>query len=145
MYDEGQNNPADYTDLLGQRSLDETNILSSEIALNNTKLELKRLLNLDGDINIDESSVLLDLTKYGLSSEQVFQDALNSLATFKARELRVDAAKKGISVARAQYIPEISVFGQLNTNYSSAAQTFTEVGSTIVETDAFVICSFVPR
>jgi outer membrane protein len=137
-YDEGQNNPADYTDLLGQKSLDETNILSSKIALNNAKLELTRLLNLDGEIQLDESSMLLDLSKYGLSSEQVYQDALQSLATFKARELRVEAAKKGISVARAQYIPEVSLFGQLNTNYSSAAETFTEAGSSIVETDAFV-------
>ena len=137
-YDEGQNNPADYTDLLGQKSLDETSILSSQISLNNAKLELARLLNLDGEIRIDESSVLLDLSKYGRSSEQVYQDALQSLATFKARELRVEAAKKGISVARAQYIPQVSIFGQLNTNYSSAAETFTEVGSSIVETGDFV-------
>ena len=138
MYDEGQANPADYTDLLGQKSLDETSILSSEIALNNAKLDLTQLLNLDGEILIDESSMLLDLSKYGLSSEEVYKDALNSLATFKARELRVEAAKKGISVARAQYIPQISLFGQLNTNYSSAAETFTEVGSSIVETGDFV-------
>jgi len=137
-YDEGQNNPADYTDLLGQRSLDETSILSSEIALNNAKLELARLLNLDGHIQIDESSMLLDLSKYGLSSEQVYQEALQSLATFKARELRVKAAKKGISVARAQYIPQVSIFGQLNTNYSSAAQIFSEAGTSIVETGDFV-------
>ena len=138
MYDEGQNNPADYTDLLAQKSLDETGILSSEIALNNAKLELVRLLNLDGDIEVDESSMLLDISKYGVSSDQVFQDALQSLATFKARELRVEAAKKGMSVARSQYIPEVSLFGQLNTNYSSAAQTFNQVGTELIETGAFV-------
>jgi outer membrane protein len=138
MYDEGQNNPADYTDLLGQKASDETSVLSSQIALNNAKLELTQLLNLEGDIEIDESAMLLDLSKYGFSSDQVYQDALESLATFKARELRVEAAEKGINVARAQYIPEISIFGQLNTNYSSAAQTFSEVGSSIIETGAFV-------
>lgn len=138
MFEEGQNNPADYSDLLGQKAADETSVLSSQIALNNAKLELTQLLNLDGDIQIDESAMLLDLSKYGFSSDQVYQDALESLATFKARELRVEAAQKGINVARAQYIPEISVFGQLNTNYSSAAQTFSEVGSSIIETGAFV-------
>ncbi len=138
MYDEGQNNPADYTDLVGQKASDETSVLSSQIALNNAKLELSQLLNLDGDIEIDESAILLDLSKYGFSSEQVYQDALSSLATFKARELRVEAAQKGVNIARAQYVPEISIFGQLNTNYSSAAQTFSEVGSSIVETGDFV-------
>jgi len=138
LYDEGRSNPADYTDLLGQETIDETSILSSKIQLNNAKLSLARLLNLDGEVHVNESSMLLSLGKYNLSSDEVYQQALNGLATFKARELRVEAAKKGINVARAQYIPEVSVFGQLNTNYSSAAETFTQIGSSIVETGDFV-------
>ncbi len=138
LYDEGRSNPADYTDLLGQKAIDETTILSSRIQLNNAKLSLARLLNVDSEIQIDERSMLLSLEKYNRSSEQVYQDALKELATFKARTLRVDAAKKGVQVARSQYIPQVSVFGQLNTNYSSAAETFTETGSAIVETGDFV-------
>ncbi|MFD2566353.1 TolC family protein [Pseudotenacibaculum haliotis] len=138
LYDEGRSNPADYTDLLGQKAIDETNILSSQIELNNARLSLARLLNLDEEVAIDKSSVLLSFEKYKLSSDEVYQDALQSLATFKARELRVEAAKKGMGVARAQYIPQVSIFGQLNTNYSSAAQTFTEVGRSTVETGDFV-------
>lgn len=138
LYDQGRENPADYTDLLGQKALDETNILTSEITLNNAKLELARLLNINGGIDVNAENILLSLDKYQLTSDQVFQDALQSLATFKARELRVEAAKKGMSVAKAQYIPEVSLFGQLNTNYSSAAETFTETGSSIVETGDFV-------
>lgn len=138
LYDEGRSNPADYTDLLGQKALDETNILDARTQLNNAKLSLARLLNMDGEIQINESSLLLEVQKYNLSSEEVYSDALNGLATFKARELRVEAAKKGMSVARAQYIPQVSLFGQVNTNYSSAAQTFTETGSSIIETGDFV-------
>lgn len=138
LYDEGRSNPADYTDLLGQKAIDETNILSSQTELNNAKLSLARLLNIDESISIDESTMLLSFEKYNLTSDEVYQDALQSLATFKARELRVEAAKKGMGVARAQYIPQVSIFGQLNTNYSSAAQTFTETGSSIVETGDFV-------
>lgn len=138
LYDEGRSNPADYTDLMGQKAIDETNILSSRIQLNNAKLSLARLLNLDGDIQIDERSMLLSLEKYNWSSDRVYQDALKGLATFKAGTLRVDAAKKGVQVARSQYIPQVSIFGQLNTNYSSAAETFTQTGSSIVETGDFV-------
>jgi outer membrane protein len=138
LYDEGRSNPADYTDLLGQKAIDETSILSSQIALNNAKLSLTRLLNFDGKIDVDANAILLNLEKYSLTSEEVYQQALSGLATFKARELRVEAAKKGMSVARAQYIPEVSVFGQVNTNYSSAAETFTQTGLSIIETGDFV-------
>ena len=95
LYDQGRENPADYTDLLGQKSLDETNILNSEIALNSAELELGRLLNLSNNIDVNAKNMLLNREKYQLSSDQVYQDALNSLATFKARELRVKAAKRG--------------------------------------------------
>lgn len=138
LYDEGRSNPADYTDLLGQKAIDETSILSSKIQLNNAKLNLTRLLNLDGEIDVNESSMLLNLGAYSLTSDEVYEHALRGLATFKANELRVEAAKKGMHIARAQYIPEVSVFGQLNTNYSSAAETFTQIGSSIVETGDFV-------
>lgn len=138
LYDEGRENPADYTDLLGQKASDETNILSSKIALNNAKLNLRTLLNLNTNIDINTEGLLFSLEKYQFSSEQVFNDALKSLASFKARELRVESAKKGVSVAKAQYIPEISLFGQLNTNYSSAAQTFTDIGTSVVETGNFI-------
>ncbi|WP_397447413.1 TolC family protein [Polaribacter sp. R77954] len=138
LYDEGRENPADYTDLLGQKASDETTILSSRIALNNSKLNLRTLLNLKNNIEISTTGLLFSLEKYKLTSEQVFNDALQSLATFKASELRVASAKKGVSVAKAQYMPEISLFGQLNTNYSSAAQTFAEIGTSLIETGDFV-------
>ncbi len=138
LYDEGRENPADYTDLLGQKASDETNILSSKIALNNAQLNLRTLLNLNSKIDVNTNDLLVELKKYQFTSEEVYKDALKSLATFKASELRVASAKKGVSVAKAQYIPEISLFGQLNTNYSSAAETFTETGSEIVQTGNFV-------
>ncbi len=138
QYNEEVGNPADYTDILGQKSIDETNILTSESALNNAKLNLLRLLNLTENIDIDTKDILLDVQEYSLSSDEVYNDALENLATFKARTLRVEAAKKGVGVARAQFIPEISIFGQVNTNYSSVAETFTETGSNIVETGDFV-------
>lgn len=138
LYNQGRDNPADYTDLLGQKSLDETNILSSKIALNNAKLELGRLMNLNVEVNLNTKALLIDVNEYAFSSEEVYKDALQSLATFKAREFRIESAKKGVSIAKSQYIPEISLFGQLNTNFSSAAQMFTETGSSTVNTGDFV-------
>ncbi|WP_405562750.1 TolC family protein [Polaribacter sp. Asnod6-C07] len=138
LFDEGRENPADYTDLLGQKSSDETSILSAEIALNNAKLSLTSLLNLQVKMDVNADAFLLSLKKYKFTPNQVFNEALENLATFKASELRLESAKKGVSVAKAQYIPEISLFGGLNTNYSSAAETYIETGTTIAETGDFV-------
>ena len=138
LYDEEVGNPADFADIKGQKTMDETSILVSESALNNAKLNLARLLNVTDDVSVDTTDVLSDFESYGFSSEEVFDDAMENLATFKAKTLRVEAAKKGVNVAKAQFTPEISFFGQLNTNYSSAAETFTATGSSIEDTGDFV-------
>ncbi len=139
LFNEEVGNPADFADIKGQKTIDETNILMAESALKNAKLSLMQLLNLDSDIDIKTEGILLDFELYKLSSEAVYNDALNNLATFKARELRLEASKKGVSVAKAQFTPEVSFFGQLNTNYSSVAETFTETNTSLVETGDFVI------
>lgn len=138
LFNEEVGNPADFADIKGQKTIDETSILMAESTLKSAKLNLLQLLNLSKDIDIETSDLLLDFKSYDASSDEVFNDALSNLATFKARELRVEASKKGVAVAKAQFTPEISFFGQLNTNYSSVAETFTETGESIVETGDFV-------
>lgn len=138
FYKNESGNPADYADVLGQIANDETSILMSESNLNNARLNLIRLLNLPNDIQIDAESILLDFEEYKYSADEVYKEALDNLATFKATELRIEAAKKGISVAKSQFTPQVSVFGGMNTNYSSAAETFNTAGTSIVETDNFV-------
>jgi len=138
FYKNESGNPADYADLLGQIANDETSILVSESNLNNSKQTLVRLLNLPGNVKVDTENLVLDIEQYELSADDVYKEALENLMTFKANEMRIEAAKKGVSVAKSQFTPEISVFGGINTNYSSAAQLFTMTGTDIVETGDFV-------
>ncbi len=138
FYENESGNPADYADILGQIANDETSILVSESNLNNAKLNLSRVMNLKQVSDLEIEGVILDLEKYKLSADEVYNLALESLATFKANELRIDAAQKGVSVAKSQFTPEISVFSGVNTNYSSAAEIFTAMGTNVVETGEFV-------
>lgn len=138
FYENESGNPADYADILGQVANDETSILMSESSFNNAKLNLSRLLNLEKGVNIDTDGFILDFEIYNLSAEEVYTESLQNLATFKAKELRIDAAKKGVSIAKSQFTPEISVFGGVNSNYSSAAELFTSTGESVVETGDFV-------
>lgn len=141
FYENESGNPADYADILGQIANDETSILVSESNLNNAKLNLKRLLNLNENVDVDTKGLILDFDTYNLTADEVYSEALHNLATFKAKEMRISASKKGVSIAKSQFTPEISVFGGLNTNYSSAAETFLSTGTNIVETGDFVTVS----
>lgn len=140
LYQEEVGNPADYTDMKGQLASDMTNVISAKSGLEQAKLDLFLLLNMDTPVESQFVTIQVkdSLENYPYSSDEVYAAALVNQATFKAKQFRLDAAKMRVKVARSGYIPEISLFGQLNTNYSSAAQFFTETGSSIVETGGFV-------
>lgn len=138
FYKNESGNPADYNDILGQLANDETSILISESSLIDAKQNLARLLNRKDGLGINTEGLILEFEAYDISAEDVYKQALENLATFKAGELRIKAAEKGISVAKAQFTPEVSVFAGVNTNYSSAAQIFNSTVTSIVNTGDFV-------
>ena len=139
-YLEGSGNPVDYTDMQGQYASDQTNIINAEIRMKSAVINLVKLLNLDLDSgNVFESIVgFIGVEKYKYSSMEVYNDALENLATFKSKQFKIDAAESGVKVARSNFYPEVSLFGQLNTNYSSLANSFNETGSSIISTGDYV-------
>lgn len=139
-YNEGVGNPVDYTNMQGQYASDQVAIIDAENNYKSAILDFITLLNLDTNSEKDFENIsgLIESNKYPFSANDVYHDALQNLATFKSRQSRIDAAHRGIKVARANYLPEISIFGQLNTNYSSLAETFTETGTNISETSDFI-------
>lgn len=140
LYREGSGNPADYTDMQGQLALDRATAIQADNAYKGAVLNLYQLMNTEHIPHTDFAGVepADTMSRYTLSADDVLADALANLAAFKAKELRLDAARNGVKVARADYIPQISVFGELNTNYSSAARFFNETGTAIKETGDFV-------
>ena len=101
-------------------------------------MSLARLLNLPENIEVNTEAILLDLVKYNLSVQEIYNDALQNLATFKAKELRIEAPKKGLRVVKSQCVLEVSIFGGVNTNYFSAVQLFNATGTSIIDTGDFV-------
>jgi outer membrane protein len=138
LYEEETGNPAEYRDLQGQMAADASNLVKSENTLEAEIINLNTLVNPKEEITVATLNQDLDIEKYTYTVDEVYMQALNVFPTVKASDLDVKAANKGVAVARSQYIPEISPFANLNTNYSSAARLFTETGSSIVETGDFV-------
>lgn len=144
FYEQGEGNPADYTDILGQISNDEASIVEAEIQLEQSVLELANLLDLDVLPKIEGMAFPEDLERYGLSATDVYEDALKNLATIEAKRLRIEASEEDVKVSKSLYSPEFGFFAQLNTNYSSVARTFSQTGTRVVETGNFVTIDEVP-
>lgn len=142
-YKAGAGNPADYTDMLGQYTTDKISIINATNTLKGAVLNLIKLLSTDptSEIFFEDIDGLIETEKYAYSADEVFDEALKNLATFKAKRLRIDAADSGVKAAKSNYFPEISLFGQLNTNYSSVAQELSQTGQIISETGDFVTIS----
>lgn len=133
-------NPSDYADMKGQYAQDKIAIINSENNYKSSVLSFLTLMNIEVSSDKEFQNIIgfIGSEKYGFSSREIYEEALNNLATFKSRQHRIQAAKNGVKAARSSYTPQVSLFGQLNTNYSSLAEVFTETGSTITETGDFV-------
>lgn len=138
LYEQGEGNPADYTDILGQISNDEASVVQAETQLEQSRLELANLLDLDTLPAVQEMIFLQELEKFEPSVHEIYEDALKNLATIEAKRLRIEASEEDVEVSRSLYSPEVSLFAQLNTNYSSVARTFNETGTRVVETGQFI-------
>lgn len=138
LYEEETGNPAEYRDLQGQLAMDAANIAESKNTLEIELINLNTLVNTEKPITVAPLNVQLDFEEYNYTAYEVYEKALQVFPTVKASDLNLEAAEKGVAVARSQYIPEVSLFANLNTNYSSAARLFNETGTSIIETGDFV-------
>lgn len=138
LYEEETGNPAEYRDLQGQMAADASNLVASKNALETEIINLNTLINAEEDITVAALDQKLDIEPYSHTSNDVYSQSLEVFPTVKANGLSLEAASKGVAVARSQYTPEISLFANLNTNYSSAARLFNDAGTSTVESGDFV-------
>ncbi|WP_242093927.1 TolC family protein [Aestuariivivens sediminicola] len=138
MFEEEMANPAEYRDFQGLRAADEANLITAKNNYEDALTELKTLLNIQTELEVVAIDIPDQFDDYEASLEHVYTRALENMAIVKAGELRLQASKKSVAVARAGFVPEVSFFANLNTNYSSLAQIFNETGSSVIETGDYV-------
>ncbi|MEO6491183.1 MAG: TolC family protein [Ferruginibacter sp.] len=138
---EGAIAPSLLSDMQGQYATDQLNIVNAENTLETSKLSLTQLMNMpySREIKIDREGIDVTMDTYTKMPAEIYDTALNKLAMVKAADLRYKAANKGIKVASAAYYPTLSLFGQLNSNYSSAARIFNATTTNEVPTGDYVI------
>ena len=110
---------SDLAQLEAQVSSDNYQLVTSQATLQDYKLQLKQLLELDGDFEmdlyipeLDDSSVLIPLP----AKDDVYNAALGLRPEIQSGKLNVDASDLSIKMARAGYIPSLSLTAGIGSN-----------------------------
>jgi outer membrane protein len=146
MNKEGSIPPSQLSDLKGQYANDQLSIISAENALESAKISLCQLMNIpyDPSMKLERIDAQSYAVKYEETPASIYQTALKQFAQVKATELRQSSASKAIKVAQGQLFPTLSLNGNVNTNYSSAARSSTYLGQTDVTSTDYVLVNGTP-
>lgn len=120
---QGAISPSQLTDVKGQLMNDELNILNLRNTLETAKLSLAQLMNIpyQKTMTLERMNAEDFLTKYELSSSDVYRSALKQFSLVKAVELRTKSSEYAWRASRGNLFPVVSVGGNMQTNYSSVA------------------------
>ncbi len=117
LFNAGSIASSDLAQLEAQVSNDNYQLVTSQTTLQNYKLQLKQLLELDGDFEMDlflpplDDSVLIPLP----TKDDVYQTALNLRPEIESSKLNIEASDMNIKISRAGYIPSLSLSAGIGT------------------------------
>jgi outer membrane protein len=116
----------DRLDLEAQIAANEQSIIESQNNLTINLLNLKQLLRLDPDFNLDvtaPSNLEFDTDPELLTFAEVYASALSNQAGIAASELRLKSAALGVKMAQSELMPTIGAGVSARTNYSNKGVT----------------------
>lgn len=118
----GSRPEVDRFDILAQIARNEQSIIQAENTIANAYLNLKQLMNVDQnlDIRVERPEVnvpALDPDQFSLN--EIYTTALGSQPQVRANDLNIESAQMGIAVARGALLPTVSLFGNLNSFFST--------------------------
>lgn len=126
----GSISKSDLAQLEAQVSTDRYQVVTAQATLQDYKLQLKQLLELDGENELNvylpalsDENVLLPLP----TKTDVYHSALALRPEIEAGKINVQASELGINIARAGYLPTINLSAGIGTNHTSGSNfTFAE-------------------
>lgn len=124
----GQLAPNARLDLEAQVARNDQQIIEAQNAVDLAYLNLKQLLQFDPSKELTIERPEVDLEEQALVRQftvnEVYQAAMQSQPGVAAAEARLESSKVAEQVAASGNLPTLSIFGNLNTNYSSIARDF---------------------
>ncbi len=120
----------DRLDIEAQIATNEQSIIEATNNLNINLLNLKQLLRLDPDFNMDIANpgdIPLDTDPDIVVFNDLYLSSLNSQASIAANEMRVKVAELGEKIAKADFLPTLSTTGNIRTNFSNRGRTLDRI------------------
>ena len=112
-------------DLQAQKATNELNVVNRENDYLMAKIQLKQVLQLPPESEIDIVVPELDVESepvMELSAIEIYNIALNAMPEVKSAELNTESTDIGVDVARGNLYPTLSLQGGFTTRYSDASQ-----------------------
>jgi outer membrane protein len=132
--------PSIFYDLKGQLSGDEVNEVNARNTLENSRVTLSQLMNVQFNAAMQLEKVQAELPQaLADQPQQIYETAAKQLAVVKAAQLRQQSAAKELLAARGNKLPSLFFSGGVGTNYSSAASTLLLAGTNDVQTNNYVL------
>jgi outer membrane protein len=141
MNEEGAIVPSLLSNLEGELASNEVAVIDNQNALQTSKLALFQLMNVMFDSSAAFERINADAfnLQYDAGISEIYQTALDKLALVKAADLRKESAVKGVKAAKGFLYPQLSLNGNANTNYSSAAMQNILLNRENITTENYVI------
>lgn len=130
LFEAGSISKADYAQLQAQQSSDRYQLVSSEATLADYKLQLKQLLEIQGDYEmklflpeISDESVLVPLPE----KSYLYQAALGIRPEIESGNLNIESSEIGEKISKAGFYPSLSLTAGIGTNHTSGSDlSFTD-------------------
>lgn len=137
---EGAIAPSQLSDLMGQLANDELLLISYKNSLNAYRIALIQLMNVPHNADFKLERLPIDVLSQtdDWDPDKIYASALEKLALIKSAIFRRESAVKGIQVARGGYYPQLSLNGNIFSNYSSAAESSSLIATQYVPTINYV-------
>lgn len=124
LFEEGSISKADLAQLEAQVSSDNYQLVTARSTLNDYKLQLKQLLELDGtdEMELDLPDLQEEQIMQPLPAQaDVYSRAVASRPEIQSSRLSIENSKLDIAVARAGYLPTISLNASTSSSTNSAS------------------------
>jgi outer membrane protein len=113
----------DSLNVVAQIARDEQVLIGTQNTLDLAYLSLRQLLQIEPEksFKIENPMITIPEEAYlsSVSMRDVYSTALTTQPSIRAGESRLRAAHEGVSIAKAGLFPTLSLFAQLNSNYST--------------------------
>jgi outer membrane protein len=128
LVDVGNKAKGDLYDMQAQAATEKVNVTNAENNLKISYLTLTQLLELDsvGNFKIKKPEIVsVDNVNALRPVDSVFYDAKINMPEIKSAEYNLKSFEKGVSIAKGQLSPLLSLNGTLYSNYSSTVPKYT--------------------